>query len=290
LRIFTSNRLAVFGMILITIFALMALVHPLMLGTVWQRTVYHPETGYDVSVAPWPADPSLAHPLGVDVLGRDILSMLMAATRPTFVVAIFAAMTTAIVGTLLGSIMAYYKGVVDGFLSNFSNAVYLLPAPMIIVIIGARYYEQVDAMRFGLIYGLLVGCGSAAIVLRSHALTLMNRGYIDASRVAGAGAWQIIMKHLVPHMLPLAAVHMMFSVVGVVVADGFIAFFGFRQIRLNWGAMVYNGIQFLTLNEKVPWLQIIAPTVALSLFAAAFYMIARGLQDVADPRLRGTNR
>lgn len=86
-------------------------------------------------------------------------------------------------------------------------------------------------------------------------------------------------------MLPLAVVHMMLSVVGVVTADGFIAFFGLRQVRLNWGSMVYNGIQFLDINPKVPWMEIIAPTLALSLFAAAFYMIARGLQDIADPRL-----
>lgn len=284
-RIFAENRLAITGVILILIFAFMALLHPLLLGSVWPRGVYHPEVGYDITVAPWPSGPSARHLLGVDAMGRDILSMLMAATRPTFIVAISAALATAVLGTLFGAISAYFRGPIDSILYAFSSALYLLPAPVLIALIAARFYDQIDAMRFGLIYGLLVGGGSAAIVLRSHALTLMNRSYIDASRVAGAGAWYIITRHLIPHMLPLALVHMMLSVVGVVVADGFIAFFGLRHIRLNWGAMVYNGIQFLNINPEIPWLQIIAPTLALSIFTAAFYVMARGLQEIADPRL-----
>jgi peptide/nickel transport system permease protein len=289
-RVFVDNRLAMAGVALILAFALMAFIHPLLLGTVWPRGIYHPEVGYDETVAPWPAGPSPGHLLGVDAMGRDILSMLMAATRPTFVVALSAALTTAVLGTMIGAISAYFRGPLDAVLYNFSSALYLLPAPMVIAIIGARFYSQIDAVRFGLIYGLLVGGGSAAIVLRSHALTLMTRPYIEASRVAGAGAWHIITRHLVPHMLPLAVVHMMLAVVGVVVADGFIAFFGLRHIRLNWGAMVYNSIHFLNINPKIPWPAIIAPTLALSLFAAAFYMVARGLQDVVDPRMRGRTR
>jgi ABC-type dipeptide/oligopeptide/nickel transport system permease subunit len=286
-RIFAESRLGMLGVILILIFALMALIHPLLLGTVWPRGVYHPETGYDQRVAPWPAGSSPAHPLGVDTWGRDILSMLMASTRPTFAVAISAALATAILGTAIGALSAYFRGPVDAILYNLSSALYLLPAPVIIVIVGSRFYRELDAVRFGLLYGLLVGGGSAAIVMRAHALTLMNRTYIEASRVSGAGAWFIITRHLVPHMLPLAVVHMLMAVVGAVVADGFIAFFGLRGIRLNWGTMVYNSITILrSYNPNIPWGSIIAPTLALSLFAAAFYMVARGLQEVADPRLR----
>jgi peptide/nickel transport system permease protein len=88
-------------------------------------------------------------------------------------------------------------------------------------------------------------------------------------------------------MLPLAVVHMLMAVVGAVVADGFIAFFGLRGVRLNWGAMVYNSITIMrSYNPNIPWGAIMAPTLALSLFTAAFYMVARGLQEVADPRLR----
>lgn len=183
--VFAGNRLAMIGVVLILLFALMPFIHPFLLGTVWPRGVYHPEVGYDQTVAPWPAGPSPTHLLGVDAFGRDILSMLMSATRPTFAVAISAALTTAILGTAIGAISAYFRGPIDAVLYNFSSALHLLPAPMLIAIIGASFYSQVDAIRFGLIYGLLVGGGSAAIVLRSHALTLMNRAYIDASRVGG---------------------------------------------------------------------------------------------------------
>ncbi len=288
--IFSRNRLAMLGLALIGVFALMAIIHPLLMGTIWPKGIYNPETGYDINVAPWPAPPGQGHLLGTDALGRDVLSMLLASTRASFTVAITAALTTALVSLAIGAVSAYYRGAVDAVFSNISDALLLLPAPIIMVILSSKYYEAIGTVRFGLLYGVLAGAGSAAIVMRSHALTLMTRPFIDAARVAGARGRYIILRHLVPHMLPLVAVHMMLTVTGAVVADGFIAFFGLRGVRLNWGSMIYNGIAFQVINPTVPWNTIVAPTLALSLFAAAFYFVARGLHDVSDPRTRGRQR
>ncbi|MEX1247134.1 MAG: dephospho-CoA kinase [Anaerolineales bacterium] len=285
LQTFARHPMGKLGVAILVLFALLAIAHPLLLGTVWKRGIYHPITGFDMAVAPWPSGPTLAHPFGNDAQGRDILSMLMAAIPPTFAVAIAAALATLVLATAIGALSAYFRGPVDAIFYNISSALYLIPALVVIAILASRFYSQIGAWEFGLIYGVLVGGGSAAIVMRSHAMSLMNRAYVDASRVAGAGAWRIISRHLLPHLLPLAVVQMMLAVVGAVVADGFMAFYGFGDTRFNWGQMVYNGIQFLTINPKIPWLQILAPTAALSLFAAAFYMISRALQDLSDPRL-----
>jgi peptide/nickel transport system permease protein len=112
----------------------------------------------------------------------------------------------------------------------------------------------------------------------------MQRPFIDAVRLTGAKGPYIIWKHLIPHLLPLAVVQMMIAITGAIVADGFIAFFGLRGIRLNWGAMVYNAFAWGFLGNSLPWPMIIAPSLALSMFAASFYFIARGLHDAADPR------
>jgi len=69
-----------------------------------------------------------------------------------------------------------------------------------------------------------------------------------------------------------------------VVAEGSIAWMGLRDVRLNWGTMAYWGVSYLTINPQAPWMQILDPSPALSASTAAFYLVANGLQDVADPR------
>ncbi|MEX2161809.1 MAG: dephospho-CoA kinase [Anaerolineales bacterium] len=290
LRRFLRHPMAKVGVGILVLFAILMVLHPLLLGTVWPRGVYNPLLGYDLNAAPWPSGPSWSHLLGVDAQGRDIFSMLLAAIPPSFEVALAAALATLVLSTAIGALSAYYRGALDAILYNLSSALYLVPALVIVAILAARYYEEIGSWEFGLIYGALVGGGSAAIVMRSHGISLMTRPYIDASRVAGAGAGRIIFRHLIPHLLPLAVVQMMLAVVGAVVADGFMAFFGFGDTRFNLGFMVYNGIFYLNINPSIPWLQIIAPTFALSLFVAAFYLIARALQDLSDPRLAESRR
>jgi peptide/nickel transport system permease protein len=288
--IFRSNRLAMVGLGLLILFGILALFHPILLNSpIMPRTIYHPETGYDIRALPWPALPSSGHPLGVDSLGRDNLSRLMAATRPTFTLAITAAIATALISTLIGAFSAYYRGLIDFIFTHLADGLLLMPAPVVMVILGVRFWQEMTAVRFGLFYGLLVGAGGAAIVMRAQALMLSQRTFIESARVSGAGGLYIIFRHLIPHMLPLAFAHMMTAVVGAVVADGFVAFFGLRLIRLNWGLMVYDGMTWMRAMpaNDIPWIPILMPALALSLFAAAFYFISRGLHDIAEPRLRG---
>lgn len=284
-QIFAQNRLAVFGLVMILLFGLMSISHPVLRKTVWKAGHYNPETGYDMNVM-HPAEPSSAHLLGTDSLGRDVLSMLLFATTSSFVVGIAAAGTTALIGTFMGVVSAYFGRGVDGILSRISDAFLMLPAPLFMVIIGMRFREIQPAV-LGLIYGLIAGAGGAAIVMRSHALSIIHRPFIDSARVAGGGSWHIILKHVLPHMLPLAALYMMLSVTGAVVADGFISFWGFSRAYLNWGTMIYSSmVYYSVLGTSVEWHVLIPPSLALSLFAAAFYFVSRGLHELADPRLR----
>lgn len=283
-EVFKQNRLAVFGVVLIFMYAIMAVARPILMKTVWTKNVYDPRVGYDMRIFPHPSPPSASHLLGTDALGRDVLSMLLAATTPTFILAITAALTTAFFGTLSGAISAYYGRSVDMILSHLSDVALLAPAPLVMVAIGG--VADIQPVHFGLLYGLIAGIGGAAIVMRAQALTIVHRPYVDAARIAGAGGWHIIFHHLIPNMLPLSAVQMLLSVTGAVFADGFSTFLGLQRTRLNWGSMIYESITNQGINTTITWNVLIPAATTISLFAAAFYFIARGVHEVAEPQLR----
>jgi ABC-type dipeptide/oligopeptide/nickel transport system permease subunit len=79
---------------------------------------------------------------------------------------------------------------------------------------------------------------------------------------------------------------MLLTVTGVVFADGFSSFLGLSRIRINWGSMIYSSLTYMSINGVVPWNVLIPSALIISLFAASFYFIARGLHEVAEPRLR----
>lgn len=289
-NIFKQNRLAVLGLVLIGLFAIMAASHTILMRYVWTERVYHPQVGHDVSIFPHPALPSLQHLLGTDALGRDALSILLASTPSTFLVALSAALSAVIIGTLLGATVAYYRGtMIDTIFGYVSDVLLAMPAPILMIILGSRYFEVLGPARFGLLFGVIAGASVVFIMMRTQAMRLMAQPFVEASRVAGAGPGHIIFRHLIPHLLPLAAAQMMMTVASAVITYAFISFVGVVEFELNWGSMIYFALTMsvgAALNSTIPWPQLIAPGVSLSLFAAAFYLVSRGLHEVAEPRLR----
>jgi len=285
-EVFARNKMAVAGLIVILVFAILAIAHPILRATIWQSDIYSPITGFDIDAAPHPSPPSLTHLLGTDGMGRDVLSMLLAATTPSFIVGVTAAAITAMVGTSVGVLSAYYRGPIDTVFTHISDAVILVPAPLFMVIVGIRFNDLGPA-PLGAIYGILAGAGGAAVVMRSHALKVISQPFVSAARVAGGGNWHIMFKHVLPHMWPMTALYMMLAVTNAVIADAFISFGGFSRTYLNWGTMIYSSLVYAEyLTTGFDWHVLLPPGLALSLFAAAFYFVSRGLHKVADPRLR----
>ena len=288
-RMFARNRLAMIGVSIIALFGLAAAAYPLLIGTVFASGVYDPVTGYDPDLI-HPSPPVAGHWLGTDSLGRDVLSQLLEGAGPTWVLAVVAALTTALVAVLVGAVGALFRGWIDSVLARISDAFLLLPAPIFMLIIGTSELSQdFGPVAFGLVYGLITGVGAGAIVIRAQALKTLAAPFVDAARVAGCGRWRILTRHLLPHLYPLGALYMMLSVVGAIVADGFASFLGQTGTRVNWGTMVYYGIAFPNPATGAPvWNALLPPSLALSLLAAAFYLVSMGLRSVADPRYQST--
>jgi peptide/nickel transport system permease protein len=287
LRQVLSNPKVLVGLSLLGLFVVLAISHPILSATVWdgQGAVYRPEAGYDPAIT-HPSGPSATHIIGTDALGRDVLSMLTFATAPTLVVALSVALTAGILATAAGAAAAFWRGPVDGAISHISDAMLLVPAPIALIVVGVR--PDLGPAELGIIFGVIYGLGPGAVVLRSQGLAVMAKPFMDAARVSGGGAWWILRRHLIPHMLPIASVQTMVAVTGAVVTAGFIEFLGHSEARLGYGSMVYIGLAFNNFfTDQVGWSVLLAGSIAITLLCAAFYVIGVGLREIVDPVAHG---
>jgi len=277
--------LGLLGLALIGLFAIMAVIHPLLMATVWDRNRYDPVVGYDLEQAPHPALPTRQHLLGTDNFGRDVLSQLIASTQTSFGVGLVAAVIAVLISTLLGATAAYFGGIVDLILMGMADVFVLMPAPLVMLILGLLLRLEWPQVALG--YGLLAGLGGQTIVVKSQTLTVKVRPFIEAAQVAGGGRFHIIRKHILPSLIPLAIVHGIFTVVGAVLTESLLSFFGRTSYHLSWGTMIWLGQEtFRWFSWEGQWHAILPPALSIMLYCGAFYLVGRALDEVFNPRLR----
>ena len=282
--LFAENPIGLVGLGIIIFYALIALAHPLMMRYVWDKNVYDPVTGYDLSIVENPSPPSATHLLGTDPLGRDILSQLMYSTRSAFVLGLVAAFVTVFFATSIGAISAYYGGVVDTLFMRLADLIIMTPTITILIVLGALF--DLGMLQLALVIGILSGFGGSTIIIKSQALTVKVRTYIEAARVAGGSDAHIIFRHIIPNLLPLSFLYMMFTVSSAIAIEAVLSFFGLLNIRMSWGLMIhtteYSGY-FLDVKK---WWLIFPASLSISMLTAAFYLVGRALDEVVNPRLR----
>ena len=137
---------------------------------------------------------------------------------------------------------------------------------------------------------MLGGFGGTAIILKSQALSIKVKPFIEAARVAGGGHFHIIFVHIIPHLLPLALLYMMFTVTSAIFAEAVLSFLGLLDLRMSWGIMIHtaNTGGYLLGGTRYWWL-IVPAGASITLLCSAFYLAGRALDEVVNPRLRRRN-
>ncbi len=282
--LFAENPIGLIGLGMIIFFGLFALAHPILINTVWEPRVYDPTMGYDMEIAFHPSAPSPRHLLGTDPLGRDVFSQLMYSTRYEFVLGLLSAVVTILIATTIGAVSAYYGGIVDMLLMRLVDLIIMIPFLPILIV--ASSLMEVGMIELALVIGILSGFGSTAVVVKSQALTIKVKPFIEAARVAGGGDAHIILKHMVPNLMPIALLYMMFVVTGAIFSEAVLSFFGLTTIEMSWGLMInITQTQGYLMNFKA-WYLLIPASLAITLLCAAFYLVGRALDEVVNPRLR----
>jgi peptide/nickel transport system permease protein len=284
-KLFKKNPIGLIGLVIIIIFALMAISHPILMKYIWEPRVYDPVIGYDIEIFSHPSPPSARHLLGTDPLGRDILSQLLYGTRFSFILGISSALISVIIATTIGAISAYYGGVIDMVFMRLADVVTMLPFIAILVVLSALF--EFTGFTLALVYGLLVGFGGQTIVIKSQALGIKVKPYIESARASGGSDLHIIITHMLPNLLPISFLFMMFTVTNAVFAEAALSFFGLLNIRMSWGIMINTAQAAGYLLAGPEYFHLLLPAgLAITLLCSAFYMVGRALDEIVNPRLR----
>jgi len=222
--------------------------------------------------------PSLAHPMGTDDLGRDLLTRVLYGGRVSIMIGIVAALFGTTVGTLFGAIGGYFGGRIDNVLMRVTDIAYSIPTLPLLIVLSS--YTQASGWSMALIIGLLSWMATARVV-RGEVLSIRQMLYVDAARSLGASNLRIIGQQVLPNALGPIVVSATLAVGYAIIIESSLSFLGLgvQPPTPTWGNLLMDAQS--TMATK-PWLTIF-PGIAILLVVLAVNFIGDGLQDALDP-------
>ncbi len=294
-----KNKLAVFGLIVMTIMVIAVIIGP---------SIIYWTTGFTAESIPSEGDliksfpPSLQHPMGTDEAGRDMLARVLQGGRISLMVGIISTIVSLLVGVSYGAVAGYMGGRIDNFMMRVVDIIYAIPYILIVIVLlsvfggpntpafiksmsetfgGGQGLSQIFLLFFAL---GLVSWLTMARVVRGQILSLKNQDFVMAARATGVSTPSIIFRHLVPNALGPVIVYATLTIPSVMLTEAFLSFLGIgvQAPFASWGSLAADGIKNISV---FPW-QLIFPgvTMALTLFSLNF--LGDGLRDALDPQTR----
>ena len=269
------NRLAVAGLGVIVLLALIALLAP----------VIAPRDPMQQDLANTFASPSLQHLAGTDNLGRDWFSRLVHGARVSLSVGLLAQAVVVGIGLPLGLLSGYRGGLTDAGIMRFTDLVYAFPDLLLIILL--RSVLGGDIFTLFLIIGVVSWVDIARLV-RGQALSLKQREFVVAARSLGASDREIMTRHLLPNLVGPLIVLVAFGVPRAVFIEAALSFMGFgvNPGTPSWGTMVQEGYSAIFAFPHL----VIFPSAAIALLMLAFTFVGDGLRDALDPSIDSPSR
>jgi peptide/nickel transport system permease protein len=224
--------------------------------------------------------PSLAHPLGLDELGRDILARLLQGTRISLLVGIAVVSVSSTVGMLFGSIAGYFGGPVDDVISRVIDILMAFPgillAIALVAVLGPSLVNVVLALS-------IIGWVGYARLVRGQALRARQFEFVQAAKASGASAARIVVRHVLPTAIPAVVVQATLGMAGAIIAEAALSFLGLgvQPPTPSWGTMLDAGRAHLF---DAPHLTIF-PGLAIATLVLGFNFLGDGLRDRVDPKM-----
>jgi peptide/nickel transport system permease protein len=224
--------------------------------------------------------PSLAHPFGLDELGRDILARILSGARISLLVGLAVVSVSSIVGMLVGSVAGYFGGRVDDLISRIVDVLMAFPgillAIALVAVLGPSLTNVVMALS-------VIGWVGYARLVRGQALRAREFDFVQAARALGASSRRIVIRHILPTALPAVVVQATLGMAGAIIAEAALSFLGLgvQPPTPSWGTMLDAGRAHLF---DAPHLTIF-PGLAIAVLVLGFNFLGDGLRDRVDPKL-----
>ena len=271
LRRFARNRAAVGGIVILLVVAAMALVAPLL----------YPESPWDMVTEPFLAPGAdRAHPLGSDMMGRDLAAGIFHGARVSLVIGIVATLVALTVGVTVGACAGYYGGWVDNLLMRITELFQTIPAFIFAIVLVAIFQPTVTNIV------LAIGAVSwppIARLTRGEFLTLRSREFVQACITIGMGDLRIIVLHILPNALAPIIVTGSLMVATAILTEAGLAFLGLGDPNvMSWGTIIGAGREALRTAAYVTAI----PGIAIVLTVLALNLVGEGLNDALNPKLK----
>ena len=265
------RRGAIFGLAVIAIFILLAVLAP------WV-------TPYDPIAQSWMTvrkAPSAAHWFGTDEVGRDVLTRVVFGARASLMAGVISIGIALSIGVPLGLVAGYLGGFVDALISRLTDAMLACPFLILAIALAAFLGPSLgNAM-------IAIGITATPIFVRltrGQVMAVKVEDYVEAARAVGNPRWRIALVHILPNILPALLVQATLSIAAAIIAEAALSFLGLGQQppAPSWGSMLNAAQRFLV---NAPWMAI-WPGLAIFATVLSFNLLGDGLRDALDPRER----
>lgn len=266
----------VVGAAIVVLFVLMAVVGPFLYPS---RLAANANAIY--------AAPSLAHPLGTDFEGTDVLALLLVGARYVLVSAAVAGAIAVVLGAAVGLVAGYLAGAMDWSLSRLTDFALTIPQYPLLVVLAA-VVRFTSPVLVGVLLGITSWAGLARAV-RSQAFSLRERPYIEASRSLGLSTSHVIVREMLPNIAPYVAMNLLVSTIGAIYAETGLFFLGVLPTSnvSNWGAMLNLAVfsaGAIGSSQAVAYL--LSPLIAILLLTLGIVFVLDAVDEFFNPRLR----
>lgn len=255
-------------------------IQPLSLAPYDPEAILYLEPGVDAGRYD---PPSMAHPMGTDASGRDMLSRIMVGGRYSISIGFVVVVITGTFGMIYGSIAGYYGGWVDEVMMRFVDTVFAFPglmlAMVLVAMLGGGYWQLVAAFA-------IPGWAIYARLIRGEILKVKQEEYVMAAKALGARDRSVIFKHVAPNAVAPLIVQASLSVGTVVIGVAALGFLGigFPPGTPEWGTMLDQTRETIIQGPggSIPWWATVFPGGAIFIFVMAMNMIGDGINDALD--------
>ena len=222
------------------------------------------------------------HPFGQDDIGRDFFALVMKGAQRSLSVMVVIGFLGATIGTIVGSISGFYRGKIDAILMRLVDFMITVPAVLIGSVIG-YHYGNLGAIFLAFYLGLFAWTGLSRLV-RAEFLTLREREFVDAARVAGASNRRIIFKHILPNAVGIIIVSVTLLLSGAILLETALSYLGFGVVPpdVSLGLLISQYQDSFTTRPWLFWY----PGLFIITIALSINFIGDGLRDAFDPRQR----